>query len=110
MFLGNKNALSTGDILAALTLVSFLTPALFDLGRVFEYWHGAQLAAEKVERVFNKGPIIRAPEKGARKRVSSSRLRISGLHFGEVSSILRLHSKKKASRNSTFSPLMLRHS
>jgi ABC-type multidrug transport system fused ATPase/permease subunit len=56
-----KNGTSAGVIVAAISVVSFLTPPIRDLGRVFEYWQAARISREKIVRSLNHGPIITAP-------------------------------------------------
>ena len=40
--------LTPGTVVAAMAVVGLLTPALRDLGRVHEYWHGAQVSRQKI--------------------------------------------------------------
>jgi ABC-type multidrug transport system fused ATPase/permease subunit len=56
-----KSDISAGVIVAAISVVSFLTPPIRDLGRVFEYWQAARISREKIVRSLNHGPIIIAP-------------------------------------------------
>ncbi len=42
----------------ALTLLSLLSPSLFQLGRVYEYYKGATIAHEKLSKMFGRGPLI----------------------------------------------------
>jgi ABC-type multidrug transport system fused ATPase/permease subunit len=46
-----------GAVVAAMTMVGLLGPALRDLGRVYEYWHGAQVSSQKI-RQFLKTPSL----------------------------------------------------
>ena len=46
-----------GTVVAAMTIVGLLVPALRDLGRVYEYWHAAQVSAKKI-RQFLKTPTL----------------------------------------------------
>jgi ABC-type multidrug transport system fused ATPase/permease subunit len=46
-----------GTVVAAMTIVGLLIPALRDLGRVYEYWHDAQVSAKKI-RQFLKTPTL----------------------------------------------------
>ena len=39
---------TAGTVVAAMSIVGLLLPALKDLGRVQEYWHGAQVSKEKI--------------------------------------------------------------
>lgn len=38
-----------GTVVAAMSVVGLLVPALRDLGRVYEYWHGAAVSRERIE-------------------------------------------------------------
>jgi len=46
-----------GTVVAAMTIVGLLVPALRDLGRVYEYWHDAQVSSEKI-RQFLRTPSL----------------------------------------------------
>jgi ABC-type multidrug transport system fused ATPase/permease subunit len=46
-----------GTVVAAMTIVGLLVPALRDLGRVYEYWHDAQVSSKKI-RQFIKTPTL----------------------------------------------------
>ena len=46
---------SPGTVVAVLTVVGLLIPALRGLGRVYEYWHDAQISSQKI-RQFLKTP------------------------------------------------------
>jgi ABC-type multidrug transport system fused ATPase/permease subunit len=52
---GNATA---GEVMAAISIASFVTPSLFDFGRVYEYWRSANISAEKTVKLLNYGPII----------------------------------------------------
>jgi ABC-type multidrug transport system fused ATPase/permease subunit len=41
-------AASAGTVVAAMAIVGLLIPSLRDLGRVYEYWHGARVSREKI--------------------------------------------------------------
>lgn len=41
-------AASVGTVVAAMAIVGLLVPPLRDLGRVYEYWHGARVSREKI--------------------------------------------------------------
>jgi len=73
--------ITTGDLLAAIALVTFLSPALYDFGRVYEYWHGAQIAQEKIDNLLNLGPLITPPSKGQRSRIRRTDLQLSSVEF-----------------------------
>lgn len=53
-----------GTVVAAMTIVGLLVPALRDLGRVYEYWHDAKVSAKKI-RQFLKTPTLVAELAGA---------------------------------------------
>src|SRR5262245_10757941 len=48
--------LTPGTVVAALSIVGLLLPALRDLSRVYEYWQGASVSNEKI-RAFLQQPI-----------------------------------------------------
>tara|TARA_R110002126_G_scaffold272933_1_gene417312 strand:+ start:17960 stop:19597 length:1638 start_codon:yes stop_codon:yes gene_type:complete len=53
---------TTGQIMAALGILSLITPSLFDFGRVYEYRKSYAISLEKTENLLRKGPIIKAAE------------------------------------------------
>jgi ABC-type multidrug transport system fused ATPase/permease subunit len=46
------------DTLLALTLFSLISPSLFQLGRVYEYYKSARIAHAKLSALFKRGPLI----------------------------------------------------
>jgi len=50
--------ITAGDAVAAITLVSVLTPQIRDIGRVYEFWQAARVSREKVARYLNTGPAL----------------------------------------------------
>jgi len=73
--------INTGDLIAAIALVTFLSPALYDFGRVYEYWHGAQIASEKIDALLRLGPLITPPVKGQRARIRRTDLELKSVKF-----------------------------
>ena len=53
-----------GTVVAILTVVGLLIPALRGLGRVYEYWHDAQISSRKIKQ-FLKMPTLISEIKGA---------------------------------------------
>ncbi len=58
-----------GELVAAISVVGLLTPAVYDLGRVFEYWRGSRIAREKLINLLETGPVLAT--KGERRRLSA---------------------------------------
>lgn len=56
--LAQNGQATTGQIMAALGILSLITPNLFDFGRVYEYRKSAIIAFEKTENLLRKGPVI----------------------------------------------------
>lgn len=53
------HGLSTqGELVAAISVVGLFTPALYDLGRVFEYWRASRIAREKLASLLETGPVL----------------------------------------------------
>jgi len=50
--------LDHASLIAAIGLFSLLSPNLFRLGRVYEYWKNARIARQKLARLFTVGPAI----------------------------------------------------
>ncbi len=42
-----------GTVVAAMTIVGMLTPALRDLSRIFEFWQDSRISVEKIEEFIN---------------------------------------------------------
>ncbi|MGH7960375.1 MAG: ATP-binding cassette domain-containing protein, partial [Candidatus Binatia bacterium] len=47
-----------GTVVAAMTIVGLLVPALRDLGRVHEYWYGAQVSRRKIEEFLDTPSFV----------------------------------------------------
>ncbi len=47
-----------GTVVAAITIVSFLTPAIRDLGRVYEYWQSYHVSMEKINRFLDTPSLV----------------------------------------------------
>ncbi len=47
-----------GTVVGAMTIVGLLLPALRDLGRIHEYWHGFQVASERIERFLELPNLV----------------------------------------------------
>lgn len=60
-----------GMVVAAMSITAFLAPSLRDIGRVYEYWHGARVSREKLERYLGRDELaaypaaVRGPRRGA---------------------------------------------
>ncbi|VAW06129.1 hypothetical protein MNBD_ALPHA04-1433 [hydrothermal vent metagenome] len=52
------NGPDIGALVSAIGLFSLLSPNLFRLGKVYEYWKSARIAQEKLARLFVLGPAI----------------------------------------------------
>lgn len=50
----NSDATSPGTVVAAMTIVALLTQPLRNIGRLYEYWHGANIAYEKLTNFLTK--------------------------------------------------------
>ena len=55
---------SPGTVVAVLSVVGLLIPTLRGLGRVYEYWHDAQISSKKIMK-FLKTPTLISEIKGA---------------------------------------------
>jgi len=52
-----KGQATPGTVVAAMSIVGLLTPALRDMGRVQEYWHGAVVSREKIGSFLEMNPL-----------------------------------------------------
>jgi ABC-type multidrug transport system fused ATPase/permease subunit len=55
-----RNEITAGTVVAAMSIVGLLLPALRDLGRVQEYWHTAQVSKEKIYDFISLPPMNEA--------------------------------------------------
>ena len=70
--------LETAEMVAALTVVAWLTTPIRDLGRVFEYWQAAGVARERISAFFH-WPQLPGAQDGRRLRRPGGELRFEGL-------------------------------
>lgn len=54
----NAGTASTGEVMAAISIVGILLPPLRDLGRVQEYWHGAVIARDRIQKFLDSPSLI----------------------------------------------------
>jgi ABC-type multidrug transport system fused ATPase/permease subunit len=47
-----------GTVVAAMTIVGLLVPALRDLGRVYEYWHDARVSSRKIQQFLQTPTLV----------------------------------------------------
>lgn len=64
VWLVSRGAATPGTVVAAMSIVGLLLPALRDLGRVHEYWHGAVVSREKINDFITLTPLHRALSQG----------------------------------------------
>ena len=74
---------SPGAVVAAMVVAGLLAPRLQDLGRVYEYWNGALIAREKLERMLALKPVGRRSDHRARRslRPGPGRIELRGVGF-----------------------------
>jgi ABC-type bacteriocin/lantibiotic exporter with double-glycine peptidase domain len=70
--------LQAGEMVAALTVVAWLTTPIRDLGRVFEYWQAAAVARERISAFF-RWPQLPGLRNGRPLRRPGGELRYEGL-------------------------------
>jgi len=70
--------LQAGEMVAALTVVAWLTTPIRDLGRVFEYWQAAAVARERISAFFH-WPQLPGLRNGRPLRKPGGELRYEGL-------------------------------
>lgn len=69
---------TAGDVVAALGMVSMLSPNLFLFGRLYQLSRTAKVATERTQALLKKGPLIESPGK------SSPPTGLGELHFDNV--------------------------
>ncbi|MFQ5756028.1 MAG: ABC transporter ATP-binding protein [Acidiferrobacterales bacterium] len=78
---------TAGTVVAAMSIVALLGPPLRDLGRVYEYWHGARVSRRKLEQ-FLATPALGVPRRVAQPIPPDGAGRLEFLHV-DVSGALR---------------------
>ncbi len=78
VLIGGAGRLEAADMVAALTVVAWLTTPIRDLGRVFEYWQAADVARERI-RAFLRWPRLPGSGSARRLRRPAGELRYEGV-------------------------------
>jgi ABC-type multidrug transport system fused ATPase/permease subunit len=75
-----------GTVVGAMSLVGLLTPALRDLGRVLEYWHGARVSREKIESFLALAPTspVSSGSRDTTDLAAAGRLEFNGAGAGQA--------------------------
>ena len=71
--------ISPGTVVAVLTVVGLLIPALRGLGRVYEYWHDAQISSKKIRQFLKTPTLITEAVKAPDLKTGNGRLEFSGI-------------------------------
>jgi ATP-binding cassette subfamily B protein/subfamily B ATP-binding cassette protein MsbA len=50
----DTDSTTPGAVVAAMTIIALLTQSTRNIGRVYEYWHGARIAREKIESFLDE--------------------------------------------------------
>lgn len=72
----NDGDTSPGTVVAAMSIVAILTQPLQYIGRLYEYWHGANIAYEKLERFLVK---TGSPRRERPQEIGSGLIALKGL-------------------------------
>lgn len=70
---------SPGTVVAVLTVVGLLIPALRGLGRVYEYWHDAQISSKKIRQFLKTPTLITEVANAPDLKPGNGRLEFSGI-------------------------------
>jgi len=70
---------SAGTVVAAMTIVSLLSPMLRDLGRVPEYWHASRVSQEKLRSFLAIAPLAAEPPDAPALTRGPGLLRLEGV-------------------------------
>lgn len=78
-----EGAATVGTVVAAMAIVGLLVPSLRDLGRVYEYWHGARVSREKIADFLDAhSPATNAADlpdlRAGRGRIEFERVNVAG--------------------------------
>ena len=70
---------SPGTVISVLTVVGLLIPALRGLGRVYEYWHDAQISSKKIRQFLKTPTLITEVSKAPALKPGPGRLEFSNV-------------------------------
>ena len=79
-----SGATTPGTVLAAATVVGFLSPSIRDLARVFEAWSRARVARGKLQAFLREDEAARAAAGALRLLEGAGELRFEHVSFGAV--------------------------
>ncbi len=74
----------TGTVVAAMTIVGLLAPAMRSLGRALEYWHGYQVAVEKIDGFLGLPRRLAAAGRGIALPPGPPDIRIENVSLGDA--------------------------
>jgi len=81
----NAGETTPGTVVAAMSIVGLLVPALRDLGRVQEYWHGAVVSREKITDFIAMPLLSSAPKEAEELPAGPGELCFENIHIVENS-------------------------
>ncbi len=73
-----------GSIVAAMFVLGFLTPALRDIGRAYEYWHGYAVAIDRIEAFNSMRPSVRSRASATAAPITKGELQFDRVKFDGV--------------------------
>jgi len=76
----SKGQATPGTVVAAMSIVGLLTPALRDMGRVQEYWHGAVVSREKIVSFLEMNPLDKKALKKTRLKKGPGKISFDDVH------------------------------
>ncbi|RMD63147.1 MAG: ABC transporter ATP-binding protein [Alphaproteobacteria bacterium] len=81
-----------GAIVAAMSVVGMLTPAVRDLGRVYEYWHAYGVAMNRIRSFLEQRPSVPAGSTSRHAlRDGAGAIQFDDVTFGAVLNRIRAH-------------------
>jgi len=78
------NRASAGTVVAAMTIVGFLVPALQGLGRVQEYWHKSRVSLQKVQEFLDMPSLVTEAPNASELEPGSGQLEFDRVRFGDA--------------------------
>lgn len=85
--------LTTGAVVAALSIVGLLTPSLRDLARVYEYWQSYLVAREKLSNFLGLPGMTLEPHDALDLKIKRGQVRLSSISVGTALHEVTAHVK-----------------
>jgi ATP-binding cassette subfamily B protein/subfamily B ATP-binding cassette protein MsbA len=75
---------SAGAVVAAMSVLTMLVPALRDLGRIHEYWHGYSVSLEKIRSFMQTPALVNEPPDASPLSINSGGIELADISLDGV--------------------------